>query len=83
MSRASEILLIYEDNNEHHFHEVDREWIILAMKRYAKECVESSLIQAKLSAEKLMQSDDVGEIFIDDFLKIKESIVDKDNVMLT
>lgn len=32
---ASEILLKHEDFNEYHFHEVDRKWIIEAMKEYA------------------------------------------------
>lgn len=32
---ASEILLNHEDANEYHFHEVDRKWIIEAMKEYA------------------------------------------------
>jgi hypothetical protein len=33
---ASDILLKHEDANEHHFHEVDRKWIIDAMEEYAK-----------------------------------------------
>ena len=32
---ASELLLKHEDFNEYHFHEVDRKWIIEAMKEYA------------------------------------------------
>ena len=31
----SEILIKHEDANEYHFHEVDRKWIIEAMKEYA------------------------------------------------
>lgn len=30
-----EILKKYEDDNEYHFHEVDREWILQAMQEYA------------------------------------------------
>ena len=30
-----EILKKYEDNNEYHFHKVDREWILQAMQEYA------------------------------------------------
>ena len=32
---ASEILLKYEDDNEYHFHDIDRQWIIQAMEEYA------------------------------------------------
>lgn len=32
---ADEILRKHEDANEHHFHDVDRKWIIEAMKEYA------------------------------------------------
>jgi hypothetical protein len=32
---ADEILKKYEDDNEHHFHDVDRRWIIEAMEEYA------------------------------------------------
>lgn len=34
-SLASQILLKYEDENEYHLHEVDRKFIIEAMKEYA------------------------------------------------
>lgn len=38
---ASSVLSKFEDDNEYHFHNVDRKWIIDAMiafaKRYAKE----------------------------------------------
>ena len=30
-----EILKKYEDDNEYHFHQVDREWIMDAMQEYA------------------------------------------------
>ena len=33
----SEILLKHEDKNEHHFHDVDRKWIIEAMEEYAQQ----------------------------------------------
>ncbi len=32
---ADEILKKYEDDNEYHFHSVDRKWIIEAMEQYA------------------------------------------------
>jgi len=32
---ADEILKKYEDDNEYHFHSVDRKWIIEAMEEYA------------------------------------------------
>jgi len=32
---ADEILKKHEDDNEMHFHEVDRKWIIQAMEEYA------------------------------------------------
>jgi hypothetical protein len=32
---ADKILKKYEDDNEYHFHEVDRKWIIEAMEEYA------------------------------------------------
>lgn len=32
----NEILQKYEDDNEYHFHEVDRVWILQAMEEYAK-----------------------------------------------
>ena len=32
---ADKILKKYEDDNEYHFHEVDRKWIIAAMEEYA------------------------------------------------
>ena len=34
---ANEVLKMYEDEYEYHFHEVDREWIIEAMEFYAKQ----------------------------------------------
>lgn len=33
--KADEILKKHEDENEMHFHEVDRKWIIEAMEEYA------------------------------------------------
>jgi hypothetical protein len=33
---ASQILLKHEDNNEYHFHRLDREWIIDAMIEFKK-----------------------------------------------
>jgi hypothetical protein len=33
---ASVILAKYEDDNEFHFHEIDRSWIIKAMIEYAE-----------------------------------------------
>ena len=32
---ADKILKKYEDDNEYHFHAVDRKWIIAAMEEYA------------------------------------------------
>lgn len=32
---ADQILKSYEDDNEYHFHDVDREWIIKAMMEFA------------------------------------------------
>lgn len=32
---ADKILKKYEDDNEYHFHNVDRKWIIAAMEEYA------------------------------------------------
>ena len=34
-STADKILKKYEDDNEYHFHAVDRKWIIAAMEEYA------------------------------------------------
>jgi hypothetical protein len=34
---ANEILKKHEDDNEMHFHEVDRKWIMKAMEEYAKQ----------------------------------------------
>ncbi len=34
---AIEILRKYEDENEHHFHDVDEEWVVKAMEEYTKQ----------------------------------------------
>lgn len=34
---ADEILKKYEDDNEYHFHQSNREWIMEAMEEYAKQ----------------------------------------------
>lgn len=36
MEEANKILAKYEDDNEYHFHELDRKWIIQAMNEYAE-----------------------------------------------
>ncbi len=41
---ADEILKKYEDANEYHFHEVDRKWIIEAMKEYSKSVLWQQLL---------------------------------------
>lgn len=37
MNTADEILKKHEDDNEMHFHQVDREWLIEAMEEYAQQ----------------------------------------------
>lgn len=39
-----EILRKFEDDNEHHFHEVDRKWIMEAMEEYAEQQVKNCRI---------------------------------------
>jgi len=39
MKTADNILKTHEDDNEYHFHDVDRGFIIAAMKEYAKACI--------------------------------------------
>jgi hypothetical protein len=36
VNKASELLLKREDENEYHFHDVDRKWVIEAMMDYAE-----------------------------------------------
>jgi predicted ATP-grasp superfamily ATP-dependent carboligase len=43
MKTPSEILAKHEDNNEMHFHQVDREWIIEAMEEFALEFAEAAV----------------------------------------
>ena len=43
---ADEILKKHEDDNEMHFHEVDRRWIIQAMEEYADYYLQSEKIKA-------------------------------------
>jgi hypothetical protein len=42
---ADEILKKHEDDNEMHFHEVDRRWIIQAMEEYAAYYLQSEKIK--------------------------------------
>ena len=37
IKEASDILRKYEDDNEYHFHDVDRAWIIGAMIEFAEQ----------------------------------------------
>lgn len=43
MKTPDEILAKHEDNNEMHFHQVDREWIIEAMEEFALEFAEAAV----------------------------------------
>ena len=43
---ADEILKKHEDDNEMHFHEVDRRWIIQAMEEYAAYYLQCEKIKA-------------------------------------
>ena len=43
---ADETLKKHEDDNEMHFHEVDRKWIIQAMEEYAAYYLQSEKIKA-------------------------------------
>ena len=48
---ADEILKKHEDDNEMHFHEVDRRWIIQAMEEYADyylQCEKNKAIMGKI-----------------------------------
>jgi hypothetical protein len=40
---ASEILAKYEDKNEYHFHDLDREWIIEAMLEFKRSFVSKTI----------------------------------------
>jgi hypothetical protein len=42
---ADEILKKHEDDNEMHFHEVDRKWIIQAMEEYAAYYLQSEKLK--------------------------------------
>lgn len=52
MNTPDEILRKHEDANEMHFHEVDRKFIIEAMKEYAKEKSEKP-INLEISDEEI------------------------------
>ena len=43
MKTPDEVLAKHEDANEMHFHQVDREWIIEAMKDFAFEFAEAAV----------------------------------------
>lgn len=46
------ILKKYEDNNEYHFHEVDREWILQAMQEYADQQLRLNSVVSSLPNKK-------------------------------
>ena len=73
---ANKILKKHEDNNEYHFHELDREWIIAAMEEYAAFCQsfnkESDLFERPKSMEISAKSDSEDvRIYIDGILHIR------------
>ena len=44
-----EILRKYEDDNEYHFYEVDRAWIMEAMEEYAQQQVKNNTVLPHVS----------------------------------
>lgn len=71
--RLEELLKKYEDENEFHFHHIDKENIIFpAMIEYAREVAQASLeVVSKIVYEKYNGS-----------FECKESITNPDNILL-
>ena len=58
---ADEVLQHHEDANKMHFHQVDREWIIQAMKDFAFEFAEAAIDNWGLTK--------VERIYLEDYYK--------------
>ena len=77
MSRLEEILQKYEDKNEMHFFQIDKETIIYpAVREYVKECIKASLEKASESGC------DSLELYNSEYEKLKESITNPENIVI-
>jgi len=80
--RLEELLKKYEDENEFHFHHIDKENIIFpAMIEYAREVAQASLERAADNAKIEKEYSIKYQDFIPDGVD-KESITNPDNIAL-
>lgn len=76
MSRLEEILQKYEDKNEMHFFQIDKESIIYpAIEEYVKECIKASLEKASEKVECVTCYDNECEVDL-------KSITNPENIVL-